>query len=68
MPIKTDVYRALIWLEHLTVNQKVLGSSPRGGARKMIKPLYCYSVAVFDLYLSMSTRPNSFLSVTWTMS
>ena len=33
MPIKTDVYRALIWLEHLTVNQRVLGSSPRVGAQ-----------------------------------
>ena len=35
----------------MTVNQRVLGSSPRGGATKMIKPLYCYSVAVF-LFLS----------------
>ena len=35
----------------MTVNQRVAGSSPAGGATKMIKPLYCYSVAVFDLYI-----------------
>jgi len=34
----------------------------------MIKRLYFYSVTVFDLYLSMSTRPNSFLSLTFAMS
>jgi hypothetical protein len=34
----------------------------------MIKRLYYYSVTVFDLYLSMSTRPNSFLSLTFAMS
>jgi hypothetical protein len=31
----------------MTVNHGVPGSSPGGGASKMIKPLYCYSVAVF---------------------
>ena len=47
----------------MTVNQRVLGSSPRGGATKMIKPLYCYSVAVFLFLIVRQTNtenvPNS---------
>ena len=32
MPLNQLVAYKIIWLEHLTVNQRVLGSSPRGGA------------------------------------
>jgi hypothetical protein len=35
----TDLYIITIgfsWLEHLTVNQRVLGSSPRGGASNTV--------------------------------
>ena len=32
MPIITWYEEGSCWLEHLTVNQRVLGSSPRGGA------------------------------------
>jgi hypothetical protein len=35
---------------------------------KTIKRLYYYSVTVFDLYLSMIARYNSFLSLKFTMS
>ena len=35
---------------------------------KTIKRLYYYSVTVFDLYLSMIARCNSFLSLTFAMS
>ena len=48
-------------------NPKVTGSSPVP-ATKTIKRLYFYSVAVFDLYLSMIARCNSFLSLTFAMS
>jgi len=37
-------------------------------AIKTIKRLYYYSVTVFDLYLSMIARCNSFLSLTFDMS
>ena len=33
MPLNQLVAYKIIWLEHLTVNQRVLGSSPRGGAK-----------------------------------
>ena len=48
-------------------NPKVAGSSP-ALATKTIKRLYFYSVAVFDLYLSMIARCNSFLSLTFAKS
>ena len=35
---------------------------------KTIKRLYYYSVTVFDLYLSMIARCNSFLSLTFAKS
>ncbi|MEY3815649.1 MAG: hypothetical protein RJB23_379, partial [Pseudomonadota bacterium] len=35
------------WLEHLTVNQRVAGSSPAGGASKKIKGLYFDSMTLF---------------------
>ena len=37
-------------------------------ATKTIKRLYYYSVTVFDLYLSIIARCNSFLSLTFAMS
>ena len=32
MPVNQLVAYKIMWLEHLTVNQRVLGSSQRGGA------------------------------------
>ena len=37
----------LSWLEHLTVNQRVVGSSPTGGADIKIKGLYFDSMTLF---------------------
>jgi len=48
----------LQWNSILTVNQRVLGSSPRGGATLMIKPLYCYSVTVLSIKILPS---NTFM-------
>ncbi len=35
MPVNQLVAYKIMWLEHLTVNQRVLGSSPRGGAKAL---------------------------------
>ena len=37
-------------------------------SKKKMKPLYYYSIVVFDLYLSMIARCNSFLSLTFAKS
>ena len=35
MPVNQLVAYKIMWLEHLTVNQRVLGSSPIGGAKAL---------------------------------
>ena len=45
---KKHIPEQLSWLEHLTVNQRVLGSSPSSGARKSTEEIQCF----FRLYLS----------------
>ena len=40
-----------MWLEHLTVNQRVLGSSPRGGATQPTKYLVFTGLLIFREFL-----------------
>ena len=40
-----------MWLEHLTVNQRVLGSSPRGGATQPTKYLEFSGLLIFRAFL-----------------
>ena len=46
------ITKGLSWLEHLTVNQRVAGSSPASGASKKIKGLYFDSMTLFHFTLN----------------
>ena len=60
MPLNQLVAYKIIWLEHLTVNQRVLCSSPRGGAKALQR---CRAFLLHRTYSKDSNILGSYLAV-----
>ena len=66
MPLNQLVAYKIIWLEHLTVNQRVLSSSLRGGASykaftEIVRAFFCgsHSLTGNDLSKVVTTKVNT---------